>query len=71
MPDPFAALIAGLERAGLSRPEIARQANVSPTTIWRMANGVNNDHMAGPASRIARLHERVVGCDATKKGVES
>ena len=58
--DLFAAIIAGLEPHGLSRADIAKQAQVSKTTIWRMANGANKDHMSGPASRVKRLHERVV-----------
>lgn len=34
----LAAIVTGLERAGLSRAEIAAAAHVSRTTVWRAAN---------------------------------
>ncbi|MCZ8548705.1 hypothetical protein OOJ09_31510 [Mesorhizobium qingshengii] len=61
--DLFPAMIAGLESAGLSRADIAEQAQVSKTTIWRMANSTSRDHLSATASRVAGLHERVVGGD--------
>lgn len=37
--EQFAAMITGLEAAGLSRTDIARQADVSKATITRLGNG--------------------------------
>lgn len=71
MPDAFASMIAGLESHGLSRADIAAQANVGRATVWRLANSASKDHLSATAARVERLHERIVGCDATKKGVES
>lgn len=37
--EQFASMIAGLEAAGLSRSDIARQADVSKATVTRLGNG--------------------------------
>jgi len=59
-PDP-ASLIADLRRAGLTRADIAQQARVSATTLWRIEGNENRDHLIGTVGKIERLHERVIG----------
>ena len=49
-------MIADLERAGISRGEIERQTNLSRSTIWRLVNGGNRDHMAGTVEKVGALH---------------
>ena len=54
----------GRANAWLSRAEIAAQAQISRTTIWRLANSANRDHLRETISRVERLHERVGGGEA-------
>jgi transcriptional regulator with XRE-family HTH domain len=51
----FAAMIAGLESRGLSRADIAKKTGISKTTIWRLANNANADHLSGTVTRMERL----------------
>jgi transcriptional regulator with XRE-family HTH domain len=57
--DEFEALIAGLESQGISRSEIAQRSGMSRTTVWRMANGICADHLAGTVQRIEKLQHSV------------
>ena len=59
-PDPVR-LIRDLRNAGLSRADIAQQAHVSPTTIWRLATAANRDHLTQTVGKFERLHQRVIG----------
>ena len=54
---------AGLERAGLSRSEIAERAGLSKATIWRGLNAANRDYLGETTSRVEKLNERVGGGD--------
>jgi len=55
--DDFAALIAGLESAGMTRPEIAQRAKISRNTVWRLANRVAPEPKYETVRRLAELAE--------------
>lgn len=56
--DLFAAMIAGLQGAGLSRGEICRRAGLSPATISRACNGQMRAPSFATYDRLVRLCER-------------
>jgi len=47
-------MIAGLHAEGHSYMEIARQAGVSKTTVWRFANE-QRDHRTSTVDRVAKI----------------
>lgn len=53
--ETFAAMIAGLESAGLSRTEIAIRAGISRNTVWRMATGEVREPAYSTVIRVERL----------------
>ena len=53
--EEFAAMIAGLESAGLSRTEIANRAGISRNTVWRMATGEVQEPAYSTVMRLERL----------------
>jgi transcriptional regulator with XRE-family HTH domain len=58
--DQFAAMIAGLESSGLSRSEIAEQAHLSRSTVWRLAEGMAREPTHESFVKVSRLAEKVV-----------
>lgn len=55
----FEGLIAGLENHGVSQQEIARRTGVSRATVWRLANGVCQNHFHETVTKIRALSEQV------------
>jgi transcriptional regulator with XRE-family HTH domain len=55
-PTDFAALIAGLESAGLSRAEIAQAAHVARVTVWRLAVGETSQPSFEVVTKIQRVY---------------
>ena len=55
-----ARLFRDIESHGLSRTEIAPRAGVSKSTVWRLGNDANRDHLNSTVKRIERLHEQVL-----------
>nr|WP_280173970.1 helix-turn-helix transcriptional regulator [Rhizobium sullae] len=58
-------MIAGLESAGMSHAEIARQAGVSRQTIWRLANGEGRAPLWRTIARIEAVHRKIVAASET------
>ena len=54
----FAALIAGLELAGLKRSDIARQANLSPAYVTQLAAGTRREPSWSIGNRLVGLAEK-------------
>jgi transcriptional regulator with XRE-family HTH domain len=59
-------LIAGLERQGISKKEIANRSGMSYATVWRMANGVGSDHLGGTLQRIEQLQRSIENSPVNK-----
>jgi lambda repressor-like predicted transcriptional regulator len=59
-PEMFAGMIAGLEQAGLSRTEIAREAGLSRNTIWRAATGMWREPDHQSVVKLDRIFQRAV-----------
>lgn len=61
MPDiDLAAMIAGLEATGLSRPEIAAQTKLSKNTIHRAAHGDIRQPSYSTVMRIKNIFDRQI-----------
>lgn len=57
-PPDFAAIIAGLESAGLGRSEIARQAGISKTYVTQLAAGDRREPRWTVGDRLLNLAEK-------------
>ncbi len=57
--DLFAAMIAGLTQAGLTRGEICRKTGLSPASISRAASGQMRQPSYGTFNALSRLCEKV------------
>jgi transcriptional regulator with XRE-family HTH domain len=56
----FASIIAGLERAGISQPQIAAQTGLSRGTFGRLANEISRARSYATVHKIETLHHRTV-----------
>ena len=57
--DQFEALIAGLERCGVSRSEIAHATGLSRDTIWRMASGNVRQPLHQTVERLHKFAQKI------------
>lgn len=55
----FAAMIAGLEQDGLTRPEIVRRTGLSKNTIWRFATATVRSPQYDTVMRVQKLRASV------------
>jgi len=58
-PDPRR-LVADLERAGMSKPQIARAIGTSRQTVWRFSEGLSREPGYLVVERLAKLAAKVV-----------
>lgn len=59
-PSTFAAMIAGIESHGVSRPQIVEISGLSKNTVWRMAAGEVRLPSYETVRRLEYVHRRVI-----------